>query len=104
MDTQHLEQSLVVELDRKLTRAAARGKGVGLSAKHIDVLVELGLLDLLSVAKSAVLKEQARARHASGAPADQVDGNRQEVGADEDAEPSNSAFASRKRAQMLFGN
>lgn len=104
MDIRHLDAPLVVELDRKLTRAAARGKGVGLSAKHIDVLVELGLLDLLSEAKSAVLKEQARARQVGGTPTDPIDSRSQEVGAARDARPSNSASASRERARMLFGN
>lgn len=53
-----------VTLDRKISRAIHQGKGIRLSAEQLDLLVEIGLMDVLSKAKAAALATQARQRRA----------------------------------------
>lgn len=55
----------IVGLDRKLTRAAELGKGVRIEAADLDMLVSLGLLDLIHRAKSDYLKKQSESRDVS---------------------------------------
>jgi hypothetical protein len=62
MEMTGLTAALAVDLDRKLSRAMTRGKGMKLSAAQLDLLVSLGLLEALADAKAQILKEQARCR------------------------------------------
>jgi hypothetical protein len=52
----------IVDLDRKVSRAIERGKGVTLSAEQLDVLTQIGILKNLAEAKAEILKEQAECR------------------------------------------
>lgn len=52
----------IVRLDLRVSRAAEAGRGVDLTALDLDLLVSLGLIDLLHEAKTEFLKEQTRCR------------------------------------------
>jgi hypothetical protein len=52
----------IVDLDRKISRAMTRAKGVKLSAADLDLLTSIGLLERLAGAKAAALMETARCR------------------------------------------
>ena len=47
----------IVDLDRKVSRAIQRGKGLTLSAEQLDVLTQIGILKSLAEAKAEILKE-----------------------------------------------
>lgn len=52
----------IVDLDRRISRAITRAKGVKLSARDLDLLTSIGLAERLASAKSAALLESAKCR------------------------------------------
>ncbi|WP_244646793.1 hypothetical protein [Sphingomonas sp. CFBP 8760] len=52
----------IVHLDKRVSRAAEVGRGVDLTAADLDLLVSLGLIDLLHDAKAKFLREQTTCR------------------------------------------
>lgn len=54
--------SRIIALDRKLSRALERGNGVNLTPNDLDLLAEIGFVELLANAKAKVLIEQSRER------------------------------------------
>jgi hypothetical protein len=58
------EATSIVYLDKRLSRAAEVGKGIRLEASDLDMLVSLGLIDMVHDAKVQFLKEQGRCRDA----------------------------------------
>lgn len=103
----------IIDLDRRISRALEKGKGVSLSADQLDVLVEIGLVDRLSEAKAAVLKEHARSRQSlksSNAPSfDQSPNEGSSAvehgrnGAAESTGSGVSGITPRQRARAMFG-
>jgi hypothetical protein len=53
----------LIELDRRISRAIAKGKGIRFSDEELDLLVTVGAIDTLKSAASEALKAQAEARH-----------------------------------------
>lgn len=84
----------IVGLDRKLTRAAELGKGVRIEAADLDMLVSLGLLDLIHRAKSDYLKEQSKSRYVSRRSIQGTNTDLPSVGG---ASPSRDINAARRR-------
>lgn len=62
MSIQRPLPAAIVDLDRKLSRAVSKGKGVTFSADQLDVLAHVGLLEIVAEAKAEILKEQAKCR------------------------------------------
>lgn len=58
----------IIALDRKVSRAIDRRRGITLSADQLDVLAEIGCLDALATAKAAALTTAARLRNAKRTP------------------------------------
>jgi hypothetical protein len=52
----------IVRIDMKVSRASEARKGVGLTGEDLDLLMSIGLGDILAQAKADYLKEQARCR------------------------------------------
>lgn len=52
----------IVDLDRRVSRAIAKGRGIGLTRDQLDALAAIGLIERLAEAKASILKEQARCR------------------------------------------
>ena len=50
----------VLEMDRRLTRAAELGRGIRFEAEDVALLIKIGLSDLLAEERSKFLKERAR--------------------------------------------
>ena len=49
----------LVSLDRKVSRAIERGRGLKISTEELDLLAELGLMDQVGKAKADALKQLA---------------------------------------------
>ena len=105
---------IIIHLDRKLSRAAQRGKGVTLTSDQLDALTELGLLEQLSDAKAAILKDHARCRRtkaecineeASGSTSFVVPGENLSttIGTSGGTILSADGSAARRRARAMFG-
>jgi hypothetical protein len=52
----------LIELDGRISKAIARGKGIRFSDEELDLLVTVGAIDTLKSAASEALKAQAEAR------------------------------------------
>ena len=76
----------IVRLDRRISRASEIGKGIRLEQADLDLLIGLGLADLVATAKSKFLKDQSQCRNvqrqSTGA------GNTGSIGTDARMEPS----------------
>lgn len=106
--------SALIDLDRKLTRAAERGKGIHLTPEMLDTIVSLGILERISEAKAALLKEHARRRQSLKAASTSADrfGSILSVGETESPRAATftsggmtksvDASAGRRRAQLTF--
>lgn len=53
----------IFAVDRKLSRAVDRGKGMKLMPGDLDLLVSIGLIDIVAKAKALAAKERARCRN-----------------------------------------
>jgi len=53
---------LIVRLDRKVSRAADVGKGLKISGDELELLIGMGIIEMLAESKARVLKEQSRCR------------------------------------------
>lgn len=53
---------VILDLDRKVTRALVTGRGLTLGPDQLDVLVIIGLVDRLANARNKILEEQAHCR------------------------------------------
>jgi 2-polyprenyl-6-methoxyphenol hydroxylase-like FAD-dependent oxidoreductase len=104
----------IIDLDRKVSRALEKGRGIGLSAEQLDVLTEIGLVERLAEAKASVLREQARCRQkkvvstseaASGSTSLEVPEANLSVpnGISGGTIPPGDGSAGRARARMIFG-
>ena len=106
--------SALIDLDRKLTRAAERGKGIHLTPEMLDTIISLGIIECISEAKAALLKEHARRRQSLKAASTSADrfGSILSVGETESPRAAIStsggttksadASAGRRRAQLTF--
>ena len=52
----------LIELDRRISRAISRGRGLQLSDEELDILVSVGALEVLKAAAAEALKIQAEQR------------------------------------------
>ena len=52
----------VIDLERRLTRAAQRGAGISLKPHELDLLAATGAIDCVSRVKSQILKEKVKWR------------------------------------------
>jgi hypothetical protein len=52
----------LIELDRRISKAIVRGKGIRFSDKELDLLVSVGAIEKLKSAASEALKVQAAER------------------------------------------
>lgn len=57
----------IVDLDRKISRAMEKRRGITLSSAQLDLLASIGLVDALAKAKAEILTAQARERRNSAA-------------------------------------
>lgn len=53
---------LLIDLDRKVSRAMECGRGLTLSPDQLDALAAIGMVAKLAEAKAAILMEEARCR------------------------------------------
>lgn len=54
----------ISELARRFSRAAAVGRGIRFEADEVDLLVEIGAIDIIQAAAAVQLKERAKCRGA----------------------------------------
>lgn len=54
--------SVIANLDRQISRAIERGRGIGLSQEQLDILVAVGAIDQLKDAAADDLRRVARER------------------------------------------
>lgn len=52
----------IVDVDRRITAAVDGGRGIKFTRDQLDLLVQLGVLDLVSSAKDKYLKDKANCR------------------------------------------
>jgi hypothetical protein len=76
----------IVHLDTRVSRASERGRGLKLEPADLDLLVSLGVMDILHRAKADYLKEQARCRDARNRSINGA--NTSSTGIDEQTAPS----------------
>ena len=62
MSAQRSPSKLLIDLDRKVSRALERGRGLMLSPEQLDALGSIGLIAKLAEAKATILMEEARCR------------------------------------------
>ena len=55
-------QALLVDLDRKVSRAMENRRGITLSPDQLDALASIGMVEKLACAKAEILVENARCR------------------------------------------
>jgi len=114
MSVRRTMSEAIIDLDRKVSRAIARGKGIGLSADQLDALAEIGLVERLAEAKAAILKEQARCRQTKVASTSEEASGSISRGAPEASQsardgisggmtPPEAVSAARARARTMFG-
>ncbi|AHE57401.1 hypothetical protein [Sphingomonas sanxanigenens] len=104
----------IIDLDRKVSRAMAMGRGISLRADQLDALASIGLIERLADAKATILKEQARCRQIrAGSISGEGSGSTspEAPAADPPAAngtsggttPPQDASAARARARKMFG-
>ncbi len=55
----------IVQIAKRIDRAADMGREVRLASDELDLLIGIGLVDIVNAAKAKYLKEQARCRNLS---------------------------------------
>lgn len=103
----------IINLDRKISRALERGKGIGLTADQLDVLAGNGLLERPAEAKATILKAHARSRQKMGTHGglafEPLQKDKSEAPASDDQDtaghddPAASGMTPRERARVMFG-
>lgn len=104
----------LVRLDRRMSRAVAKGGGINLSADELELLASLGMITLIAESKAKALEEQARCRRlrvvstseghtgsiSSGEP---MGGPSAIAGISGGTTPPQDASSGEARAQRMFG-